>query len=78
MTSSGLRNRVKEFVDTADVRLLKMIEALAETYQNEAQEPSLSEEQHEILDDRKEKHLSGRSKTFSWEEVRQNARKSKP
>ena len=78
MTSSDLRNRVKEYVDTADVRLLKMIEALAETYQNEAHEPSLSEEQYEILDGRREKHNSGRSKSFSWQEVRQKARKSKP
>ncbi|MDX1603709.1 MAG: addiction module protein, partial [Salinimicrobium sediminis] len=71
MASSDLRNRVKEYVDTADVRLLKMIEALAETYHNEAHEPSLSEEQYEILDCRREKHYSGHSKSFSWDEVRQ-------
>lgn len=76
MTSIDLRNKVKEYVETADVRLLRMMEALAETYQNEVHEPSLSEDQYEILDARREAHYSGRSKSLSWEEVKDLIRKA--
>lgn len=33
MAIIDLRNTVKEYVNTADLRLLKMIKALAESYQ---------------------------------------------
>ena len=78
MTSSELRNKVREYVDTADERLLKMIEALAETYQNEVDRPSLSEEQYEILDAQREAHLKGESRSLSWEEVKQNIKHYNP
>ncbi|UZH56028.1 hypothetical protein JRG66_03925 [Salinimicrobium tongyeongense] len=70
MTSGDLRNKVREYVDTADVRLLKMLEAIAETYENEANEPILDEGDYQILDSRREAHLKGESKSLSWEEVK--------
>ena len=76
MATINLRNKVKEYVDTADVRLLKMIKALAESYQNDEQELTLSKEQYQIIDKRREAHLKGESKSLTWEEVKQNARKA--
>lgn len=70
MTSGDLRNKVREYVDTADVRLLKMLEVIAETYENEVNEPILDEDQYQILDSRREAHLKGESKSLSWEEVK--------
>ena len=78
MTSTDLRNKIREYVDTADVRLLKMMEALAETYQDEVNEPFLSEEHYEILDKRREAHLKGQSKSLSWEEVKRNIKDADP
>lgn len=63
-------------MNTADVRLLKMIKALAESYQNDEQETSLSNEHYQILDQRREAHLKGESKSLTWEQVKQNARKA--
>lgn len=74
MTTIDLRNTVKEYINTADIRLLKMIKALAESYQNDEQELTLSEEQYQMIDKRREAHLKGESKSFTWEQVKQNAR----
>ena len=74
MAIIDLRNTVKEYVNTADIRLLKMIKALAESYQSDEQELTLSEEQYQMIDKRREAHLRGESKSFTGEEVKQNAR----
>lgn len=74
MATLDLRNTVKEYIKTADVRLLKMMKALAESYQNDEQELTLSEEQYQLIDKRREAHLKGESKSFTWNQVKQNAR----
>lgn len=74
MTILDLRNTVKEYINNADTRLLKMIKALAESYQSDEQELTLSEEQYKMIDQRREAHLKGESKSFTWDEVKQNAR----
>lgn len=66
---------MRDYINQADERLLKMIKALAETYQNESrQTTSLNEENYQILDERREAHLKGESKSFTWKQVKQNAR----
>ena len=52
------------------------MKALAESYENDEQELTLSEEQYEMIDKRREAHLTGLSKSFTWEEVKQNAKKA--
>lgn len=74
MASTDLRKKVQEYVDTADLRLLRMFKALAETYQNEEEGFSLSEVQYEMIDKRREAHSKGFSKSLSWEEVKERAR----
>ena len=74
MATIDLRESVKEYVNTADIRLLKMIKALAESYQSDEQELTLSKEQYKLIDKRREAHLKGESKSFTWEQVKQNAR----
>lgn len=37
MATTDLRNTVKAYVNAADIRLLKLIKALAESYQNDEQ-----------------------------------------
>lgn len=74
MATIDLRKTVKEYVDTADIRLLKMIKALAESYQKDEQELTLDEEQYQMMDRRREAHLKGESKSLTWEEVKNNAR----
>jgi putative addiction module component (TIGR02574 family) len=74
MSTIDLRNTIKEYIDTADIRLLKMMKALAESYQNDNQEITLSEEQYKMIDKRREAHLKNKSQSLTWEQVKQNAR----
>lgn len=74
METIELRKTVKEYVDTADIKLLKMIKALAESYQEDEPTLSLSQENYKRMDTRRGTHLSGESKSFVWEEVKLNAR----
>ena len=74
MATLDLREIVKEYINTADVRLLKMIKALAESYQSDEQELRLTKEQYMLIDKRREAHLKGKSQSFTWEQVKQNAR----
>jgi len=74
MATIDLRNIVKEYINTADVRLLKMMKALAESYQTDEQELNLTKEQYELIDKRRQAHLNGESQSFTWEQVKQNAR----
>lgn len=77
MTTLDLRNTVREYVNKADIRLLKMIKAIAESYENDDQELKLSEEHYRMIDERREAHLKGESISFTWEQVKQNARNVK-
>ncbi len=74
MAILDLRKTVKEYVNSADIRLLKMMKALAESYQNDEQELTLSEEQYQMIDKRKEAHLKEESSSYTWEQVKKNAR----
>lgn len=74
MSTIDLRNTVKEYIKTADIRLLKMMKALAESYQSDEHELTLSKEQYELIDKRREAHLKDNSQSFTWEQVKQNAR----
>ena len=78
METSELKNSVLSYVETADERLLKLMEALAESYKNlDSPSVSLSERQYEILNERRQRHLAGESKSLTWEQVKANARNSK-
>lgn len=74
MGALELRNLISEYVNTADERLLKIVKAVMESYRED--EFTLTEEQYKILDQRRERHLKGESKSFTWEEVKQNARRA--
>lgn len=65
MTASiELKNKVLEYIEEADDRLLRMIQALAESYREELPITHKSE-----LDKRLERYSDGKTKFYSWEEV---------
>ncbi|MHA7059834.1 hypothetical protein ACWGOQ_0021580 [Aquimarina sp. M1] len=72
MGALELRDLISQYVNTADERLLKIVKAVMESYRED--ELTLIEEHYKILDERRERHLKGESKSFTWEEVKQNAR----
>lgn len=59
METSKLKNSVLKHVESADEQLLKLMKALAESYENQdISTSSLSEKQYEILDERRRSHLA--------------------
>lgn len=78
MEISELKNSVLDHIETADERLLKLMKALAESYEsNENAGNNLSEKQYEILEERRLRHIAGESKSLTWKQVKQNARNAK-
>lgn len=61
-----LRKKVLAYINSADDKLLRMIEALAETYQSEDE---LTIAQKNELDNRLERYARGETQFFTWEEV---------
>ena len=77
MASSDLKRRVLEYVKEADEPLLQLMESLAEKYHKKSMSDSnLTEEQWKLIDQRREAYLRGEGKTYSWEEVKDRARKA--
>ncbi len=70
-TTVDLRSRVLKYISSADDKLLRMIQALAETYQSEDDniEQELTESQKQELDRRLERYARGETQFYTWEEV---------
>lgn len=77
-----LKQSVLEHVHNADDRLLKLIKALAESYEEEdAHFYTVNEERYEEhykeVDRRRKSYMEGKGKSYTWEEVKEHARKLK-
>ncbi len=77
MEISELKNRVLDHIETADEQLLKLLNALAESYEFQEKSSSLSKGQYEILEKRRKSHFAGESKSLTWEQTKKNARNGK-
>jgi Putative addiction module component len=72
MNKQSIRKNLHKYIDTIeDSNYLKVIHDLVSL---KAEESSfeLSAKEKAILDDRMEKHLSGESKSYTWEEVKKS------
>jgi putative addiction module component (TIGR02574 family) len=68
-SKSDLRNKVLEYIHTADDRLLHLIQELAESYQKQ-EGIELTEAQKAELDKRLERYKRGETEFFTWEETK--------
>jgi len=67
----------KELDTIKDETLLEAIKNILKYRKKVAQpEVTLSEEDYQIIDKRRAAHLNGESESFTWEQVKQNARKA--
>jgi hypothetical protein len=65
-----IKEKLKEFIDTGDDKLLKLMFAVANEYTQGKDEFELTDEQIIELDRRREMRKSGNSKTFKWAKVK--------
>lgn len=73
-TTIEIKKKIYDFIEDADERILRIINAIITTEQ-EKTEYEIPESFYEELDRRREAHLSGKSKSYTWEEVKERARK---
>ena len=73
---SELKNTVINYLENADEKLLKMIKALIESYEEESEPPGLSEEQYKEIDRRREAYLEDPADSYTWEQVKESIQKA--
>lgn len=61
---------IEMLLSTKKVTVLKKVKAILEEEQDR-----LTEADYKIIDSRREKHLTGESKSFTWEEAKKNIQK---
>jgi len=72
MQTMVIREKLHQYIDNGDEKLLKLMFALAKEYNDDDNfDYEFSEEDIKMLDERREKRLSGESKTYTWQEARQ-------
>lgn len=72
MKTEIIREKLHQYVDKSDEKLLKLMYALAREY-NEDNDfgYDFTEEEIKAFDERRKKRLSGGSKTYTWKEAKE-------
>jgi hypothetical protein len=66
----SLKEKLQEYINTGDDKLLKLLYAVAKEYTHNEDEYELTDDQIAELDLRRERSFSGASKGYSWTEAR--------
>lgn len=71
MRVPNIRQKLHQYIDKGDEKLLKLMYAIAKEYNEEDDfEYEFTDEEIKLLDARRAKRLSGESKTFNWDEAK--------
>ena len=68
---STITEKLKEFIDLGDDKLLKLMYAVAKEYMQSDNEYTLTEAQIAELDRRREMRKNGNSKTLEWTKAKE-------
>ena len=76
MTTTLIRKKLINYLESADEKKVKAVYTI---FKDEIEENSfqLSEEQIKILDNEREKHLSGKNKSYTWDDAKKIIRGQK-
>ena len=71
METTTIRQKLHQYIDNSDEKLIKMMFAIAKEYNEEEYfEYEVTPEEIKILNERRQKRLSGESTIHSWEDVK--------
>ncbi len=71
MQATSIRQKLHQYIDNSDEKLLKLMFALAKEYNEDDDfEYEFTAEDIKVFDERREKRLSGESSTYSWEQAK--------
>ena len=74
MATVDLKKSVLNYINHADERLLKMIKALVESYQEDETAYELTKEQKKVLDERIASHKANPDSGTPWDELKSELR----
>ena len=77
MTTSAIRKKLINFIADADDKKIKGMYMLFEEEIEKEEVFTLTDEHMAILDAEREKHVSGKSKSYSWSQAKQIIRGKK-
>jgi hypothetical protein len=77
MTTAAIRKKLITYLADADDKRVKAIYSLFEDEINQETAFVPTDAHLKILDERKARHLTGKSKSYSWQEVHDNVRKKR-
>lgn len=77
MTTASMREHLIAYLQNADEKKIKGLYSLLEDNIKNSSVLELSNEELIFLNKEREKHLSGKSKSYSWEETKELIRKRK-
>ncbi|MCD0454689.1 addiction module protein [Chryseobacterium scophthalmum] len=69
-----IRKRIHEFIDIADKRILRIINGIIDAEEQEDNYPTIPDWHYDKLNERREKYITGESKSYTWEEVKEKAK----
>ena len=73
MQTTVIREKLHQYIDSSDEKLLKLMLALAKEYnEDENYDYEFSEADIKMLDERREKRINGESRTYTWQEAREH------
>ena len=71
MQTTSIRQKLHQYIDNSDEKLLKMMLAMAKEYnEDDGLEYEFTAEDIKLLDERRQKRLNGESSVHSWDEVK--------
>jgi hypothetical protein len=72
MESGSLRQKLHQYVDQGDDKLLKLMYAVAKEYNEDDDfEYQFTDEEIKLFEERTGKRLTGESKTYSWKDAKE-------
>ena len=72
MQTNTLREKLYQYIDKGDDKLVKLLYTLSKEYNEEEEEEDFFFSANDILlfDERREKRMAGESKTYNWNEAK--------
>ena len=72
MEAAKMRQKLHQYVDSGDEKLLKLMYAVAKEYtEDDNVEYEFNEEEIKLYEDRREKRLNNESKIYGWSEAKE-------
>ncbi len=71
MQTTSIRQKLHQYIDNGDEKLLKMMLAMAKEYNDDDDLAyEFTAEDIKVMDERRQKRLNGESKGYTWQEAK--------